>query len=331
MFDDPFTGLIMLPLYAILQPDEILLRQMKEKELLPPLPLSATTTEQLNLLRTEGYQFPPDIRQQGLLQLGDMYMDLEGCLKPALYDSTVLPHVGQLIVPSKEVFSALAPVRDGRPIVRRAQTSLDGWFKEEGLIVGFSGYGSGGYPYEDAYEGMTSVFEAFRKASLPVARVVDGGTGFGVPGLSGMLAAQQNIGTIGVAPLRSLRGIAPRTDLLVTGEQFGDEAVTLGSLSDLLIAFGGAKITIEEMETAMARGSSVIVAAIKDYKNAPVVQRARQLKSNIVRTSRASSKLSICHSIEHIEEEVAAHTLTALQASRALRKFFLQQVLSPVP
>lgn len=277
--------------------------------------------EQLDLLRTTGNQFDPDERRERRLPIpGIMLEGEDGELEQALYDAGVVPTIPSMIVPSNGLCRALQELRPNRLTSRYMGGFMTGLFFRADLIVGFSGYGTGTepggkrYDYETEYQGMVELFDVFHEAEVPVSHVVDGGTGYGVPGLSGIIAEQQGLKTIGYAPARSLRGIARRDTSVIVGKEFGDEAVALGSTPDMLVALGGGPNAEKEVEAALAVGSRVMLLNLRDYPGSSIAYMADRHEG--AKEAKAKEQLVVCTSMDEAREVIKDLDLPEIKKNR---------------
>jgi hypothetical protein len=294
-----------------------------------PLP---TLDEQLGLLRATGNQFDPEEREARWLALSGVTLQGDETREPVLYDAGVVPTIPEMVVPSNNMRHALEVVRPGLQTSASAGAFLLRTFAHDGLIVGFSGYGTGTekggrrYEYEDEYEGLLELFAAFHDAEMPVGQVVDGGTGFGVPGLSGVVAEQEGITTIGYTPARSLRGIARRDTSVIIGEEFGDEAIALGSTPDILIAMGGGPNAEKEVEAALDAGSLVMLLTLRDYPPSSIAYMTDRHEG--AREAKEKERLFVCESIDEARVVIGGLNAGQLRASRFdIRLHILQRAL----
>lgn len=290
---------------------------------LPPVP---SVDEQLDLLRCNGEQFNPTERRACHLELPGIYMADSGGSEPALYDGRIVPDIPTIIAPSAEVRQALSAIRPNRTTMSDARPFLHNLLESEGIIIGFSGYGTENRPYEEEAMVIDGILEHYKTSGTPVRGVIFGGTGYGVPGLSGVLARKHGFPTIGYVPLRSLRGAAPVDTLIVTGEEFGDEAEVLGSTPDRLHVLGGGPIAIEEATAAMKRGSQVVLAAIKDdYPDNSAVNMLNW--SGDAMQAKHQHRLVVCKTLGAIKAAIDAVAQDDLRSNRAARLSYLNAKL----
>ena len=292
-----------------------------ELSLLPPL------DNQINLLRTAGNQFDEEERAMFWKPLPGVNMAQGDGLEPALYDTRVVPKISEMIAHSGPVHEALEKVRPGRRTTRDMNPTIHKWLEGNGITLGFSGYGTGGgFSYAAEHAGIQEIFDHCKATGLPIDGVVDGATGYGVPGLSGALAQKNNIPTIGFAPLRSLRGAAPRDTYVVVGEEFGDEAEALGAMPDALIAFGGGPFAEKEVETAIVLGTTVILAAIKEYPESSAVHLTN--RSPRARAAQEAGKLVVCKSISQVTDRLDGLKTAYLKLDREKRALHLHAAVT---
>lgn len=287
------------------------------------LPPMSTLAEQIDLLCATGNQFTPADREASWEQLPNITMAASD--KPVLYDARMLAQIPTVIAPASRVYNALRLVRRDHATYKRPLPLVSD--RADGLILGFSGYATGGrHSYEEEYAGIAGILDHCEAEGIAIEVVVDGGTGFGVPGLSGALAKERGLPTIGYAPLRGLRGAAPRDKLIVVGEEFGDEAKALGRTPDVLIVLGGGPNAQKEIEAAMTVGSLVLLLNLKEYRTDSVAylpsrhERARQAQS--------AGKLAVCESVDDVAETLAAYDRPEHLALRKWRQIGLDLELA---
>jgi hypothetical protein len=296
-----------------------------------PLP---SLDEQLDLLRTTGDQFDIDERRGRRVVLPGVTLEEDGIREPALYDAGVVPTIQTMVVPDERVCDALANVRPGMTTMASATPFLMNVLQYSGLVVGFSGYGTGSskektYEYQTEHAGINGVLDAFEESGLRVAHVVDGGTGYGVPGLSGVIAEQRGLRTIGYAPVRSLRGIARRDTSVIVGNEFGDEAVALGSTPDVLVALGGGPNAEKEVEAALNVGSKVMLLTLKDYPGNSIAYLPERHEA--AREAQDKEQLVVCTSLEEAREHIQAMNIDDLFSNRYVYRLpILRRALATV-
>ena len=286
---------------------------------------------QLDLLRTTGDQFTDEVRRSNRLPLPGIYMAGDAA-KPALYDARIIPTIPAMIAPDSHVSRALSEIRPGLSTTDNASETISAWLAGDGITLGFSGYGTGGgYGYGAEYDSIDEIFTHCAATGLSIDGIVDGATGYGVPGLSGLLAQKHRLTTMGFAPLRSLRGAATRDTFTVVGEEFGDEAPALGATPDVLIALGGGPNAEKEVNAALSLGSLVILAAVKAYPDSSVVYLPE--RSAEARAAQAAERLVVCTSIDGIKSVLDAvrQDPSLAQGNREARGAHLNRVLATRP
>lgn len=229
-----------------------------------------------------------------------------------------------MIVPDPAVCRALEGIRDGHSTTQNTTTFIEKFRNTAGLIVGFSGYGTEGRDYGTEDAGITAVLTGSKDAGLPIDLVADGGTGYGVPGLSGVLAKMHGFSTLGCTPLRGLRGAAPRDNLVVVDQEFGNEARVLGASSDLLFVLGGGPIAGEEMLSALHRGSKVISLVLKKYR----VNSAAYLHEWHPKAKRAyqSGQLEVFETVDQLAAFLGTLDISDIKANRDRRINYLKRL-----
>lgn len=275
--------------------------------------------QQIEMLAATGDQFLPEERRACRQPLAGVYLGDQ----QAQYDARIISKIPHIIVPRADVYRALCPVRPADALTTMyADMTVDTLMNSEELIIGFSGYGTGdGRNYREEREGIEQLFQHCASGELPVSSVVDGGTGYGIPGLSGALAQKYGLETVGFAPLRSLRGAAPRDTLAVVGEEFGDEAEVLGATPDVLLVFGGGPNAEKEVFASMAAGSLVIPVVLKHYKEDSAVHLAKRDKD--VAKASIAGQFIVCEDITSVVSVLEAIDMDRIHKARKVRKRYL--------
>ncbi|HTE57963.1 MAG TPA: hypothetical protein VK694_04420 [Verrucomicrobiae bacterium] len=295
---------------------------------------------QIELLRTTGNQFSDEERHSRRLALPGVYLEGDDGPEPALYDSVIVPAIPYLIAPSEEVHEALEAIRPGRATDQNPDDFIEKTFNRKGVLIGFSGYGTGSdpikkYEYSAEHDGLQALFAHCRTAGISIDGVIDGATGYGVPGLSGTLAEKQGLITTGFAPLESLRGAAMRHKYGVVGKVFGDEAQALGGTPDILVAMGGGPNAQKEIEAALDLGTLVILATLRGYPGnsiAHLPNRATEAKTaQDVEAARKAHIPVESTSVKHLLGIFDSLNMDRLRATRDQRAEHLARVLAPLP
>jgi len=291
---------------------------------MPPL---ASPEQQFELLCEDGLQFPSAEREASRLELPGVLLDGE----PALYDARIVPEIPTVIAPRADVYNALTQVRSGETL-QDAGPFIQEKLTGAGLIIGFSGYGTEGYAYHTEAAGIEAIHQICDQAGLPIDAVVDGGTGYGVPGLSGMVAQAMERHAIGVVPVRGARGASPRDTLVVVdGDDFGDEAPAIGLMADVLVVMGGGPNAEKELKAAVASGGLAVIAGLKDYPPVSLVNTFDQ--DELFANAYEDGQLTVCGNIDELTTQITRLDLDQAHASRALRATklydFLQPTLAP--
>jgi len=289
------------------------------------MPALASVEAQLELLETTGQQFTDEERRLGRRALPGVYVGQD--MEPALYEARVVPEVPRVIVPSAVAYQGLCAVRPRRETLQRGQECIDNVLQTPGLIVGFCGYGSAHPGYDKERRSIEHVLDGCAEADLPVDYVVDGGTGYGVPGLAALLARKRGVSTLGFLPLRGLRSAAPHDTLVVSGEEFADAAPALGAMPDVLVNLGGGPITEEEMKAALRMGTAVLTLSPGRYPKESAAHLYRC--SPLAKAAYQVGWLKTCETADDITDVVSGLDLEALQENRTVRRARLRTVLTP--
>lgn len=282
---------------------------------------------QIDSLRTTGEQFDDAERKAAWLPLVDVTLRGDNACEPALYYSHTVPYIPNMVVPSLRMLNALEEVRPARSTVQHPDALLSSIENSRGVILGFSGYGTGGgFSYETEFQAINDIFDRCHDSGIHIDMVVDGGTGFGVPGLGGAIANQRGFDTLGYLPARGLRGAAPRQTSVVTGEEFGDEALALGGTPDVLIALGGGPIAEQEIDSAIRSGSTVVLAALKQYPESSAVY--LPTRNAPARIAQKAGKLVTCSTTSEISDVLDWLDMSALRHLRISRVENLHRLLA---
>lgn len=156
-------------------------------------------------------------------------------------------------------------------------------FESGGMVWGFSGFATPGYPYAVEAQGMSMLLDCLKSSGQEPAMVIDGGVSAGVLGLSGVLARQHRIPGMGFLPKQGLFSFGPRDHLVVKTDTYPDRERIVGTAPDVLVCVGGGEGTRRECETALAHGSTVLLLTLKDYGPAAAAMNPAAAGGRLVR------------------------------------------------
>lgn len=275
---------------------------MAERTPITP-PLLAPAIDRIALLRTTGNQFT-DQKNSRVPLPGITYTNWRRNQVPAIFDPYITIHgIGELHARDPKVQFELDRYRKRSPS-ESLTTFLQEKLKRTGLIIGFSGYASDGFHYEAETEGIQAVLQASKRQGIPIDLIVDGGTSLGIPGLSGLLAQQESIATLGCIPLEGLRSVGVRDTTIVLGETYGDETHAIGTIPDILIVLGGGPNAAKEYQTALNAGNIVLMVHLKEYPSNSLINTFESLPGT--QDAIQQGKVIVCNNLESIGEFFAS-------------------------
>lgn len=211
-------------------------------------------------------------------------------------DERVLPVVSRMYTNDDTLRRAIRAYGASVGTLSSANTLIQQRFTS-GLVWGFAGFATAGRPYSVEARGMREIYRTLGPARKP-ALVIDGGVSAGVLGLSGVLAVEFGVDTLGVIPVEGLGSIGPRNRLLVWGNTYRDREKVVGTLPDILCCVGGADGTLRECLTAVEQGSIVVLLALQDYGSSSLPGSYK--KHEKLRLAAKNDTLFVCHSISNI-------------------------------
>lgn len=227
--------------------------------------------------------------------------------QPVMVDDVIL-RAGLIYAP-QSVRSALQRISTPSKPLTTAADLIDKLFKEIGLIWGISGFASKGFDYGIEARGIAELYAYLREKQPGL--IVDGAVAQGVLGLNGVLAAMQNVPTLGCIPLQGLTSLGERTHTLVWGDTYQDREVLVGSIPDILVCVGGGPGTMRECEHALNHGSIVLLLTLKPHEPG-TFPRLYHTKP-VIRDAIVDGRFVVCDSID----TVAAKAQEAWEASQA--------------
>lgn len=182
------------------------------------------------------------------------------------------------------------------------------------IIWGVSGFATRGYELNIESQGMSKAFNYLAKLGEPPALIVDGGSGQGVLGLSGILAKKHNFTSLGFTPMQGMASMAPRDLMILSGTTYQSREELIGLTADILLCFGGGEGTRRECQANLYSGGVSVVFALKDY---PANMFAGEYRDHTKMTEEElAGRLIVCRSVRDIPRCMEA----AVQRSCQLRR-----------
>jgi hypothetical protein len=182
------------------------------------------------------------------------------------------------------------------------------------LVLGFSGYGTAGHPYQVTADGMKMMLGHLRQLGEVPSLIVDGGVSDGVPGLSGLLAKRAGVASLGYIPKAGLAEFGPRTHLVVHGDLYPQREQLVGLTGDILTTWDGHDATGRECAAAAAAGCVIVIMALQDsYERGsfPLTYK----KSREIRIAIKENRLKVCRRREDILATIRWAVRTAAEVS----------------
>ncbi|HEX4661992.1 MAG TPA: hypothetical protein VH144_00070 [Candidatus Saccharimonadales bacterium] len=320
---------------------------MSEHQNFAPLP---SLEKQRENVRATGNQFSEAGTQDRWQDTPELvFATKEEGYKRLVIDSAVVPEVPYMVAPNQYLHAQLQKVRPEKQTDLDPSAWIEHLMKSEGLIIGFSGYGTGSsedfkISYDKEHKAIDKLFDAFENGGQKVSQVVDGGGSFGLPAVASTAARERGYETTAISTVQGLRGIAPHENVVVTtGENlpeyendvnggFGTEAPALGATPDILVVMGGGLIAKQEIDAAMGNATDIIFApgVNENYLASSAVHGHKDRKSLQANASGPlETRVHVVDSIDAISTIVGQLDLNKdrLQASRQIRAQRLKSLL----
>ena len=197
----------------------------------------------------------------------------------------------------------------------------------EGLVLGFSGYATSGYPYHDEGNGMKHLYDHLAEVGAMPSLVIDGGVSEGALGLSGVLARQYHVPSMGFIPRQGLDSTGPRDHLVIWGNTYMAREKAVGTVPDILICMGGDIGSRRECQAALSNGSSVLLLALKPaYRDGSFPRTYDQYEE--MQEALADGRMRVCTSFDGIAANIDALLQNDLQSARAQRAAAIAEIFS---
>lgn len=199
--------------------------------------------------------------------------------------------------------------------------------REHGRVWGFSGYATGGFSYKTDAAGLTRLYDHLVAKNEKPALAVDGGVSAGSLGLSGIVAAMNQVPTMGMIPRQGLSSIGVRDHLVVWGDTYQDREVMVGTTPDVLVCIGGSEGTQRECQTALRWGTPVLLLALNDAYAPSALPNAYKTLPDMV-SAVDSGTMIVCRSMDAIPSSVDALLDVAANNDRSATDDELAQLLA---
>jgi len=238
-------------------------------------------------------------------------------------DSRVLAATGQFYAANETLRHAIQQ-NGGRAEPLQFGTSfIKQMYALRRVVWGVSGFASIGYPCSVQADQL-AVFYDYLASCHRDAIVCDGAAGAGVLGISGVMAEERGITTLGVTPLQGMSTMAPRTHMVVYGDTYQQREVIVGLLPDILVIFGGGPGSEREGVATLEGGGRVLLVDDPDHSSIPWRTVPQMLQAV------GEKRMLVCGGLDEIAAAArklhasAAHTVRSLRPTRfsALRHHF---------
>ncbi len=283
--------------------------------------------ESYRLLCAQGEQVPAAHRRIG--RLGGITYDhpRKGRLEVTV-DDTVLACTGRLYAGSSALRGVLRQRGAHTATLIEAARFVEQRISA-GMIWGFSGYATAGYPYGVEAESLSELYGYLSKIGKKPSLVVDGGVSAGVLGLNGVIAEQHQVTTFGCIPLQGLSSTGLRDHMVIWGNTYDDREILVGTLPDILVCVGGGDGTRRECQTALNNGSVVLLLSPRSYGPNSLPE-TYQGFSEMTRAL-SEHRLFVCGPNDSVRSCVDAALMAALRVStsRSARMGKMRQLLAP--
>lgn len=218
-------------------------------------------------LRANGNQFktvPLAPRPMG----GVTFLHPRNGERPVAADPRVLAATGQFYIANEVLRHAVHRAGGRTNSLRAAAEFMSQLFAQPRLIWGVSGFATIGYPCGLQADQLTALYRYLAVDRRRPVLVCDGAAGAGVLGISGVLAAECGIQTLGVTPLQGMSTMAPRDHMLVYGDTYQQREAIVGLLPDILVIVGGGVGAQREGVATLNSGGRVLL--IDDLVNSSI-------------------------------------------------------------
>ncbi len=241
-------------------------------------------------------------------------------------DREALAAQGNIYVGSPVLRKALQDRHIGADSLAGAEQVLSSHLAASELVWGFSGYATAGYNYDVEAQGLDRVYTHLAKRSRTPGLAVDGGVSSGSLGLSGVIAKEHNVPTMGMLPLQGLAAAGIRDHLVVWGNTYRDREVLVGTTPDVLVCVAGAEGTQRECQVALRWGSAVLLLALREEYAPSALPNTYQLFPEMTEAIDSGSMV-VCRSMEDIPDGLDAMLVASEESDRLGRLSALGQLL----
>jgi hypothetical protein len=267
-----------------------------------PLPTADTAYQ---WLCTRGTQFDEDFVARNTFPLAGLgYRHLRDGWTTIAANRKVLAATGRIYAKDIILRRALAEHGARTAEMDDARRLVWQYVASDGLVWGFSGFATPGYSYELEAKGIIALHDHLARIGNKPVLVTDGGGGAGILGLSGVLAAQQGIPTLGLTPYQGVARMAPRDHTIVWGQTYADREVLVGLLPDVLVCVGGGDGACRECQVALRHNGVVLLLALRDY--GPLSLPATYAEFPGMQHAAKEGRLIVCRTLADIPASVDA-------------------------
>jgi hypothetical protein len=193
-------------------------------------------------------------------------------------------------------------------------------------VWGFSGYATGGRPYDLEAQALLALYECLDDSGRLPVMTVDGAMSAGVLGLNGILASEYGVPSLGCTPYEGLASIGPRAHMLIEGATYQKREPIIAMLSDILACVGGDAASYRECQIALDHGSVVLLMVLRDYDSPQPLSKTH----HTLKHTYDPSRLIVCNDLnlvpQCVDEALAALDKTDPLRFRTLRRQALQAI-----
>ena len=244
--------------------------------------------------------------------------------RPVEADPRVLAASGQIYLADERLRRAVHSAGGRTASLRAGADFLMQTFAQPRLVWGVSGYATIGYPCTSQADTLVALYRYLANNGRRPVLVCDGAAGAGVLGISGVLAAEHSIPTLGITPLQGMSTMAPRTHMLVYGDTYQQREVIVGLVPDILVIVGGGPGAQREGVATLNSGGRVLL--LDDPRNSSIPWRTVPEMALAVREKRmlVRGKLDEIPAAASELRDVAVRTMRSFRDSRlrAIRRRF---------
>lgn len=239
--------------------------------------------------------------------------------RQAAADRRVLAQIGRFYAADTTLRQAIETAGCQAGSLQSAAELVAAMYSRSRMIWSISGFASVGFPCDALADRLEQLY-LYLAAEHRRPVICDGGVGAGALGISGVLARQHKITSIGVIPMEGLESMAPRTYMFAYGDTYRQRQDIVGLLGDILVLAGGGLGATEEALVALEHGSGVLLLDDLDESLIPWRSEPKMVEAI------ANNQMIVCGSLDQIEPCAERLRVRAAQSARYLRSRRLRRI-----